>query len=333
MKRRVLFRADAGKTIGYGHFIRSLALAGYLKDYFDCFFATYNTDTEDRLPTIIQLEQVTDICNPLPIYALTLEEYNTRFLAEVGSTDIVVLDNYYFTTEYQQKIKDTGCKLVCIDDVHNRHMVCDLLITACPLTRDMFSLKSNAIFLGGIEYGLLRGAFFNVPPDRNIQGDVKRIVIAMGGADAFNLTDKITRIVHDVFPNAVIDVIAGDTVSVSDDTCRIASIHRNLAADQIVSLMDSADIGIFPASTVCIEAFSRRLPVISGYYVDNQKEFYDYGVKHNYFAALDCLLDKEDALKSRLEKIKATSRPCSNRIDFNFRREEIKNCFLELSKS
>lgn len=333
MKRRVLFRADASKTVGYGHFIRSLALADYLKDDFDCYFATFNSDTEDKFPTSLQFQQITEICNHIPIYALTLEEYNTRFLEEVQSSDIVVLDNYYFTTEYQQKIKDSGCKLVCIDDVHNRHMVCDLLITVCPLRRDMFSLESNARFLGGIEYGLLRDVFFNDPPERNIQGEVKRIVLAMGGADAFNLTDKITTIVHEIFSNAAIDVIAGDTVSVSDDTCRIASIHRNLAADQIVSLMDSADIGVFPASTVCIEAFSRRLPVIAGYYVDNQKEFYDYGVKHNYFAALDCLLDEEDALKSRLEKIKATSRPCPNRIDFNFRREEIKNCFIELSKS
>ena len=38
MKQRIYFRADAGREIGYGHFIRTLALADMLKDDFDCVF-------------------------------------------------------------------------------------------------------------------------------------------------------------------------------------------------------------------------------------------------------------------------------------------------------
>ncbi|MDR1895166.1 MAG: UDP-2,4-diacetamido-2,4,6-trideoxy-beta-L-altropyranose hydrolase, partial [Prevotellaceae bacterium] len=39
MKRKIIFRADAGLNIGYGHFIRSLALADMLKNDFDILFA------------------------------------------------------------------------------------------------------------------------------------------------------------------------------------------------------------------------------------------------------------------------------------------------------
>ena len=36
--QKIYFRADASATIGYGHFIRTLALADMLKDDFDCTF-------------------------------------------------------------------------------------------------------------------------------------------------------------------------------------------------------------------------------------------------------------------------------------------------------
>ena len=34
--QKIYFRADAGAEIGYGHFIRTLALADMLKDDFSC---------------------------------------------------------------------------------------------------------------------------------------------------------------------------------------------------------------------------------------------------------------------------------------------------------
>ena len=38
--KKIFFRADAGYNIGYGHFVRTLALADILKKDFDCTFFT-----------------------------------------------------------------------------------------------------------------------------------------------------------------------------------------------------------------------------------------------------------------------------------------------------
>ena len=44
-KRKIFFRADASTTIGYGHFIRTLALADMLKNDFNCTFFTQSPST------------------------------------------------------------------------------------------------------------------------------------------------------------------------------------------------------------------------------------------------------------------------------------------------
>lgn len=277
------------------------------------------------------MEEILKVCEYIiPIAELTLDEANNHFLDQLNSEDIVVLDNYYYTTEYQQAIKDKGCKLVCIDDMHDRHMVCDLLLTSCPISPSVFSKEGYTQFAGGIEWAFLREEFFQPLPIRDIPSTITKIVMAMGGADAFNLTNKMVEVVHSVVPDVEINVICGETVTVSNETRGIANIHRSLSAGEIVQLFDTADMGIFPASTISIEAFSRKLPVIAGWYVDNQKEFYDYGTDNGLFAPLGCLLDEAEEIKKRLHGVMNTGRPLPVVIDFKSQREKIINLFKSL---
>ena len=56
MKKKILFRADADNKIGYGHFVRTLALADMLKDDFECVFYTQS-------PTEYQKQAVGEVCH------------------------------------------------------------------------------------------------------------------------------------------------------------------------------------------------------------------------------------------------------------------------------
>lgn len=330
MKKRVVLRADAGKSTGYGHFIRSLALAGYLKDDFECHFCTYNKDNSNGTPSDYQLEVIIATCNPIPVIGNTIEEYDEDFLNEIRPSDIVVLDNYYFTTKYQQTIKDKGCKLVCIDDMHDRHMVCDLLITPSPLKRGDFNMESYTQFVGGIEWAFLREPFLQPNKIRDVRTKIKRVVLAMGGADPLNLTDKMIRITHEVLPDAEINVMVGDTVHITPESQKIAKIRHRLNASQIVDLFDKSDLGIFPASTVCIEAISRKLPVAAGYFVNNQEDFYRYSIQHNLFSPLGCLNDDSEDIIRRLRSAVDVNRPYPIIIDFKSRKQKIIDLFRNL---
>lgn len=118
-KRKIFFRADAGAQIGYGHFIRTLALADMLRDDFDCTFYTQS-------PSTYQQREADKVC---PLVSLPSDDSKfERFLEYLIGDEIVVLDNYFYTSDYQKQIKDKGCKLVHIDDIHDRHFYADLII-------------------------------------------------------------------------------------------------------------------------------------------------------------------------------------------------------------
>ena len=141
-KRKIYFRADAGPNIGYGHYIRSLALADMLKQDFECTMFT-------QTPTEYQLREAEPICS-----VVALPNDNSKFdvfLNHLNGDEIVVLDNYFFTTDYQRAIKAKGCQLVCIDDLHDRHYVADLIINpAINVSPQDYSCESYTRFALGL---------------------------------------------------------------------------------------------------------------------------------------------------------------------------------------
>lgn len=324
----MVFRADADGVIGYGHFVRSVALAAYLRHDFDCIVATRNADAGH--PSDWQMSLVADAgASLLSISTADLDSFDSQFVDSIAPSDIVVLDNYYFTTEYQRLVRSRVKALVCIDDMHDRHFVADVVMTVCPLTRADFSLEDYTRFYGGVDRAFLREPFFAPAVRRESQATVRRVAVAMGGADPFHLTDKVIAAMRHILPEVEIDVMAGQSVDVSESAH--VHLHRQASASDIVEVFDRAGLGVFPASTVCVEAFARRLPVMAGYYVDNQRDFYEYGVAHGWFAPLGWLPSDEPDMEKRICLALERGVPQPPAFDFEKRMGEMIEVFKSLS--
>lgn len=328
-RRRVLMRADAGRSIGFGHFVRTLALARYLADDFRVEVASFNPEGE---VSPWQMEQVAESgARFLPVEGTDRDAFDRFFLEKVGKEDIVVLDNYYFSTAYQREILARGARLVCIDDMHDRHFVSDVVMTFCPLRREEFSLEDSTLFYGGMEWSFLREPFLRPAVERDAVRP-RRVVMAMGGADPQRLTPKILSLLLEADPEIKVEVIAGDTVDAGPSDPKRVTIHRRLSAGEVAALFDRCDLGVFPASTICVEAFARRLPVAAGYFVDNQEEFFKRGVEAGWFAPLGCLLDGSEELLPRMRRI-LSGEPLKPAPNFRFpeQRRKITEIFHRLA--
>lgn len=259
MKKTIYFRADAGPSIGYGHFIRTLALADMLKDDFDCVFFTQS-------PTEYQKREMANVCRYMELPSD--ESRFEKFLDCLSGEEIVILDNYFFTTDYQLQIKAKGCKLMCIDDMHDKHYVADVVINHGPATPQEFDCETYTRLCLGTEWALLRKPFL-VPIKSKMRKS--RIVVCFGGADPQRLTDKVVSMLVQLGVEKEIVVVLGDTTYLSDTNRTKTSCLHNLTAQQMADLFETSTVGILPSSSVRMEAVSRGLKVIAGYFVNNQQ--------------------------------------------------------------
>lgn len=259
-KHKIYFRADASASIGYGHFVRTLALADMLKDDFECTFFTTS-------PTAYQIREMESVC-----HYVALEE-NTKFeqfLKYLTGDEIVVLDNYFYSTCYQREIKAKGCKLVCVDDVHDKHYVADVVINHALTDRSLFDVEPYTRLCLGFEWALLRKPFLQAA-DKEKTKD--HWLVSFGGSDYKNMTGRFMSILQNDVRVKSVTVIVGDAYQYMDTLSQYskAIVKKNLSAAQMAEEMVKAEYAVLPSSTVSIEAVSRKCKIASGYFVDNQK--------------------------------------------------------------
>lgn len=281
-KRKVYFRADAGPEIGYGHFIRSLALADMLKDDFECVFFT-------QTPTEYQINEAKEVCRLVPLPSD--DSKFQLFIDYLKGDEIVVLDNYFYSTDYQKAIKAKGCKLVCIDDMHDNHYVADVVINHGCNKPELFSIEPYTKLCLGLDWALLRKPFLEAI--HNIQSrehnqQIEKIVVCFGGSDPLGLTRKYIGQLLKISYLKRIDVIVGNQFDYSGliDDSRLC-FHKNISAQAIADLFFCCDLAIVSASTICIEALACGAKVAAICYVDNQRGFYKYLNNSNFIIGLN----------------------------------------------
>lgn len=279
MRQRVYFRADAGADIGYGHFIRTLALADMLKEDFDCTFFTCH-------PTSYQVSGMEKVC---PFVILQEETHYNNFLSYLQGDEIVVLDNYFFTTDYQCAIKKKGCRLICIDDMHDKHYIADVVINHGQTNPALFDTESYTKLCLGFDWALLRRPFLEAAKRKSIFSDrIEKIVVCFGGSDIHDITGYFVNQVLRLCTVSSVTAVVGDAyISHSLCTKNNRLIYRSrLTAQEMADLFCNSDLVICSASSVCIEALACGAKVAAGWYVDNQKEFYDLLISNGWVIGL-----------------------------------------------
>lgn len=326
--RKIYFRADASATIGYGHFIRTLALADMLKDDFDCTFFTCH-------PTSYQVEEMEKVC---PFIPLQEETHSADFLSHLQGDEIVVLDNYFFTTDYQRAIKQKGCRLVCIDDMHDKHYVADVVINHGQTNSALFDVESYTKLCLGFDWALLRKPFLEAAKRKSISLDrIEKVAVCFGGSDIHDITGYFVNQVLRLCTVNSITAVVGDAYT-PHSSCvqdsRLAYSSR-LTAQEMADLFCDSDLVICSASSVCIEALACGAKVAAGWYVDNQREFYDLLTSNGWVIGLGNVEQPSIDLcnVSFLQSNNIYVNNCVQRRYISFFRDLVNNCYLREVRS
>lgn len=316
-KKTIIFRADGNSNIGLGHVIRSLALAEMLKEEFNCEFAT-------RFVTDFLVTEIKKSCSAIYHLPENEDEHFNYFLKLIKGDEIIVLDNYFFSTDYQKKILLKGCKLVCIDDLVDKYFVSNAVINHSPgIQKSDYSCESYTKLAIGLDYALLRNEFLNTKKSEKEIVNFDKVFLSLGGS-CFNslskyyidllLETKVKEVII-IANNLSLEGFVKDTKYATNKI----QLYKNVNAKSMVKILDYVDVAVVPSSTLSFEAVSRNTPLITGYFVDNQQKIYNGLIEYDKIKGLGDLnkLEKEKFIESFMEyeqEIKKSGRP-SNLIN------------------
>lgn len=274
-KRKIIFRADGGHHIGMGHFIRTLALVEMLNDHFQCVYATQN-------PSQYQISEIERVCQS----RIDLPEDDSHFdtfLKGLQGDEIVVLDNYFFTTDYQRAIKSKGSKLVCIDDLHDKKFVADLVINYTPgIQREDYKTTSKTQFALGSKFTLLRPEFLEQAKKHRTIASIENVLICFGGSDFNKITESTIKAIQQFTRIKNIIVVTGSAYQPSLEFQSLLEsdkrvLHRsNLNSKAMLATMMEVDLAIVPASSIAFEAVCAGCKLLICKYAENQKIFHQF---------------------------------------------------------
>ncbi|NYT10684.1 MAG: UDP-2,4-diacetamido-2,4,6-trideoxy-beta-L-altropyranose hydrolase, partial [Methanosarcinales archaeon] len=214
MKRTLVIRADASTRIGTGHVMRCLALAQAWQD------SGRRAVFAMGMGSPVLVDRLT--FEGMEVFHLSAEPGSTEDaeqtadLAQSMGSDWVVVDGYHFGSDYQRIIKESGLRLLFIDDNgHVCHYYADIVLNQnLHANEDLYrNREPYTKLLLGTQYVLLRREFW---PWRSWKRDIpevaRKLLVTLGGSDPDNVTLKVIQVLQQIEQLETVVVIGGSNL-------------------------------------------------------------------------------------------------------------------------
>jgi UDP-2,4-diacetamido-2,4,6-trideoxy-beta-L-altropyranose hydrolase len=274
---RLVIRADASVEIGTGHLMRCLALGQAWKDAGGQVTFVTNCSSEGLLRRLRAEEfDVTPLQTSYPDpgdWQLTLEALKAHPRCWVA------IDGYHFDDGYQQRVKESGHKLLVIDDMaHLKHYCADVVLNQNIDAEQLrYPCEPYTSLLLGTRYVLLRREFLSWTGwKRQIPELGRHVLVTLGGSDSQNYTAKVIEALQSVgIPGLEATVVVGAS-NPNMASLKAAVRHSRVAirllrdAENMPDLMAWADVVVSGAGTTVWELMYMGVPSLLIVIADNQ---------------------------------------------------------------
>jgi UDP-2,4-diacetamido-2,4,6-trideoxy-beta-L-altropyranose hydrolase len=274
----LIFRADAGQQIGVGHVMRCLSLA-------QCW-----QEAGGQAIFVIGGE-VSSLSERLRAEDLRVSYLSTRAgsaqdamqTAEIAlqtGARWVVADGYHFTSDYQKHLKNSGIRVLLIDDRgYTGHCFADIVLNQNIYANDNLYQKreSDTRLLLGPKYVLLRKEFLKWQDwRRDIRDLASKVLVTFGGTDPHNLTRKTLQALKKISIDSlqVAVVIGGNNPNHASFRSAVDELSAKIEFKRNVTDMAEpiawADVAISAGGSTCWELAYMGLPGLVIVAAENQ---------------------------------------------------------------
>lgn len=258
---KVIIRANASVEIGTGHVMRCLTIAEQLRKR-GCSISFYMQEVPGNMIEYVMNK-------------------GYRVVQKFEASDICIIDDYHIDSEWEKSIRPYVKKIIVIDDLADRTHECDMLIdqNLVPSYKTRYDelVPSYCLKLLGPKYLIVRNEFRR--ERRRLKrtfGNVRRILVFMGGTDPTNETMKILKALNNSeFQFEQIDVVVGKGNVEREhikEVCKLNGYQYHCQIDYMATLMSSADFAIGAGGSTMWERAYLGLPSSSTIVALNQRE-------------------------------------------------------------
>ena len=310
--KRVNFfiRIDANKSIGYGHFFRTLVLAEKLKLFKANVKFIFNKNS--KISEILKKKRINffQLNNGKKKGQLNINEI--KWLSKVKQKKkgvFLIVDHPLANTKYLREAKKISDYLLVfvVDHLKERYYYGDILINQNykAHSKDIKS-ESNSLKLVGSKFILIRNSFLKLKKRYNKQNS---IFANFGGSDNLNLSLKLVKIFVKFFEKMKINKIRLNLVVGPgyNHLARIKNFVKNIKRIKIYknpknfnSIMCNSKMAIVAAGAICWELAYLGISGVIVPVSRNQnriskqlnKDKYFYSVGKKFFFSKNVIVDK-----------------------------------------
>jgi len=219
--------------------------------------------------------------------------------------DWMVVDHYALDHEWESAVKTVVDKIFVIDDLADRHHDCCILLDQNHYRDREYRYKKyvpeNCKLLLGSRYALLRKEFSELHQKAVPRaGDVRKILVFLGGVDAQNYTlIAINALANLSLIGVVINVVIGSQHPYQSkivEACNQYGFSCHIQTSEMPRLMAEADLAIGAGGTATWERCCLGLPTITVSVAANQSLLVNDSAYAGLLYAVQATDDLENAL-------------------------------------
>ncbi|MEO7157239.1 MAG: UDP-2,4-diacetamido-2,4,6-trideoxy-beta-L-altropyranose hydrolase [Vicinamibacterales bacterium] len=309
----VVIRADASAAIGSGHVMRCLCLADVLHAGGASVQFASRALPDHLVQPIVQRGHRVVALPDRTGWDERLDAEQT--LSACGPCDWIVVDHYALGVTWETAVGAAG-RLLAIDDLARSH-VCATLVDQNfhpdPEQRYAGRVPGDCRLLLGPHYALLRPEFTQARRDAEPRdGEVRRLLVFLGGMDAGNVTETVLRSI-DLLDriDLAVDVVIG---AAHPARARIEALCASRPAarchvetTRFAALLAEADLAIGAGGSATWERCAVGVPTMSLCLADNQREVLFHGSRRGFVYAPDVDFNDASLLALHLRALLANS--------------------------
>lgn len=248
MGNKIVFRCDANKENGYGHFSRCLNIARAIKAEGISSAIIFFGDFETPATALLKKYSIEIVS-----YNLYADESLVEMLGFIEDASVVVLDSYKINQDYINKLSGRNFQLVIIDDFNKYDLSKTNLVLNFCIGANKLTYNAPEQLLG-IEYLPFKPELEAVRMTKVSENTTgyKNILVIIGGVDIYSIAEKLVQDIDKTVSGKNIVLLSNTVKQIEGITSNSFSIKP--FSDKMEDLYSWADVTVTGGGLVKYES-------------------------------------------------------------------------------